>query len=236
MAIRRRAARRSPITPGSRRRSAPRAADEIPASDRRHHHRRDHRLRHGHRQAGRALRRPPQSAEIDRGLLSGDGPRRPRRQSRANAWMAYGLQDIVQLRQWIGQIATARKPSSTVQRQKLDALIGLARDAGLPAAGAARLLRRAADRSLAATATTASPRRARKTAPSRAEGAVGRLPHRPALRRHVSRRRSAGTADERVLRNGHDDLSVFGIGKDVAETTWKGLFRQLTAAGLSDRR
>ena len=41
----------------------------------------------------------------------------------------------------------------------------------------------------------------------------------------------AGKADERVLRNGHDRLSVFGIGKDVPQTTWKGLFRQLTAAG-----
>ena len=40
-----------------------------------------------------------------------------------------------------------------------------------------------------------------------------------------------GKADERVLRNGHDRLSVFGIGKDVPQTTWKGLFRQLTAAG-----
>ena len=46
----------------------------------------------------------------------------------------------------------------------------------------------------------------------------------------------AGKADERVVRNGHDRLSVFGIGKDVPQTTWKGLFRQLTAAGLSDRR
>src|SRR4029078_592986 len=30
-------------------------------------------------------------------------------------------------------------------------------------------------------------------------------------------------------------LSVFGIGKDVPQTTWKGLFRQLTAAGFLTR-
>jgi ATP-dependent DNA helicase RecQ len=41
-----------------------------------------------------------------------------------------------------------------------------------------------------------------------------------------------GKADERVLRNGHDRVSVFGIGKDVSPTTWKGLFRQLTAVGF----
>lgn len=39
----------------------------------------DRRLRNGHRQAGRALRRPPGPAVEHRGLLPGDGPRRTRR-------------------------------------------------------------------------------------------------------------------------------------------------------------
>ena len=43
----------------------------------------------------------------------------------ANAWMAYGLQDIVQLRQWIAQ-SEGSDAFKQVQRQKLDALIGLA--------------------------------------------------------------------------------------------------------------
>ena len=42
---------------------------------------RDHRLRHGHRQARRALRRPCRHPQVDRGLLSGDRPRRPRRRA-----------------------------------------------------------------------------------------------------------------------------------------------------------
>ncbi len=40
-----------------------------------------------------------------------------------------------------------------------------------------------------------------------------------------------GGADERIIRNSHDRLSVYGIGKDVPQATWKGLFRQLTAQG-----
>ena len=40
---------------------------------------RDHRLRHGHRQARRALRLSRRHAVLDRGLLPGDRPRRPRR-------------------------------------------------------------------------------------------------------------------------------------------------------------
>jgi ATP-dependent DNA helicase RecQ len=41
-----------------------------------------------------------------------------------------------------------------------------------------------------------------------------------------------GKSDERVSRNGHDRLSVFGIGQDLAAAEWRGLFRQLVAAGL----
>ena len=58
----------------------------------------------------------------------------------ANAWMAYGLQDVIQLRQWIGQ-SEGSEAYKQAQRQKLDALIGLCETAELPAAGAARLFR-----------------------------------------------------------------------------------------------
>ncbi len=40
-----------------------------------------------------------------------------------------------------------------------------------------------------------------------------------------------GKENERIVRSGHDKLPVFGVGKDTDETTWKGVFRQLTAAG-----
>ena len=43
---------------------------------------RHHRLRHGHRQARHPLRRPRRPAEVDRGLLPGDRPRRTRRRPR----------------------------------------------------------------------------------------------------------------------------------------------------------
>ena len=54
---------------------------KIPARGRRRHGRHP-RVRHGHRQARRALRRPPRSAALGRGLLPGNRPRRPRRRAR----------------------------------------------------------------------------------------------------------------------------------------------------------
>ena len=43
-----------------------------------------------------------------------------------------------------------------------------------------------------------------------------------------------GKIDERIQRNGHDQLSTFGIGRDTAITEWRSLFRQLIALGYLD--
>ncbi len=64
---------RGPGVPGAGGQPVP-----LPAR-RRHGHGRHHRVRHGHRQARRPLRRPPRPAEERRGLLPGDRPRRARR-------------------------------------------------------------------------------------------------------------------------------------------------------------
>ncbi len=40
-----------------------------------------------------------------------------------------------------------------------------------------------------------------------------------------------GRADERIRRNGHDTVSTFGIGTATDETTWKAVLRQLVARG-----
>ena len=63
--------------------AATRAAQPAPLPARgRHRDGGDDRLRHGHRQARRALRRAPRPAEVDRRLLPGNRPRRPRRRTR----------------------------------------------------------------------------------------------------------------------------------------------------------
>jgi ATP-dependent DNA helicase RecQ len=40
-----------------------------------------------------------------------------------------------------------------------------------------------------------------------------------------------GRDDERVRRNGHHEVSTFGVGRDVDEATWKAVLRQLVARG-----
>jgi ATP-dependent DNA helicase RecQ len=41
-----------------------------------------------------------------------------------------------------------------------------------------------------------------------------------------------GRDDERVRQWGHDKLSTYGIGADIAEKEWRGIFRQMVALGL----
>lgn len=41
-----------------------------------------------------------------------------------------------------------------------------------------------------------------------------------------------GKHNERITRFGHDRLSTFGIGKELAANEWKALFRQLIASGF----
>jgi ATP-dependent DNA helicase RecQ len=41
-----------------------------------------------------------------------------------------------------------------------------------------------------------------------------------------------GKTTDKITRFGHDQLPTFGVGKDIDEHTWRGIFRQLVAAGL----
>lgn len=43
-----------------------------------------------------------------------------------------------------------------------------------------------------------------------------------------------GKSNEKVSRFGHENLSVFGIGQDLSQKTWQSIARQLVAAGFVD--
>ena len=148
----------------------------------------------------------------------------------ADAWMAYGLQDVIQLRQWIAQ-SEGGEAFKQVQRQKLEALIGLAEMAGcrrqaLLAYFGERLPEPCGncDNCIAPPETVDGTVEAQK-----ALSAVYRTGQRFGVGYVIDILQ--GRADERAMRYGHDRLSVFGIGKDVDAATWRALFRQLAAAG-----
>ena len=148
----------------------------------------------------------------------------------ADAWMAYGLQDLIQLRQWIVQ-SEGSEEYKKVQRQKLDALIGLGEMVNCRRQALLAYFGEISpqpcgncDNCLTPPVTIDGTELARK-----ALSAVYRTGQRFGVGYVTDV--LTGKADERVIRNGHDQLAVFGIGKDQDQNTWRGLFRQLTAGG-----
>jgi ATP-dependent DNA helicase RecQ len=148
----------------------------------------------------------------------------------ADAWLAYGLQDIIQLRQWIAQ-SEGSDAYKQVQRQKLDALIGLCEIATCRRQVLLAYFGEAlpqpcgnCDNCLNPPATSDGTIAAQK-----ALSAVFRTGERFGVTYVVSV--LVGELDDRIGRNGHDRLSVFGIGKEHDAASWRGLFRQLAAAG-----
>ncbi|SDV51652.1 DNA helicase RecQ [Chitinasiproducens palmae] len=152
----------------------------------------------------------------------------------ANAWMAYGLADVVQQRRMIDE-SQADEAHKRVASGKLDALLGLCETASCRRV---RLLSYFGEKSepcgncdtcLNPPATWDGTREAQMALScvyrvAQASGIHFGAGHLIDILR--------GNANERVKQHGHDTLTTFGIGKDLPEPEWRAVFRQLVAFGL----
>jgi ATP-dependent DNA helicase RecQ len=155
----------------------------------------------------------------------------------ADAWMAYGLADVVNQRRMIDE-SPANEEFKRNQRGKLDALLTLAEahdcrrvrllayfgEASSPCAA----YQNACDNCLNPPATWDATEAARK-----ALSCIYRF------QQHGGQRYGAGhlidvlrgKVTEKVEQRGHQGLSTFGIGADVSEAQWRAVLRQLIALG-----
>ncbi len=149
----------------------------------------------------------------------------------ADAWMTYGLADVVQQKRLIDQ-SEAGADFKRVASAKLDALLGLCETAGCRRV---RLLDYFDEKSepcgncdncLAPPATFDATAVAQK-----ALSTIYRTGQRFGAQHLTDVLRGVGS--ERVQRWDHHLLSVFGIGADTDEATWRIVFRQLVALGLA---
>ena len=149
----------------------------------------------------------------------------------AEAWLCYGLGDMVLLKQMIEQ-SEAGEERKQLERRKLDQLLGYCESmqcrrqvllAGFgetypqPCGNCDNCLQPAAswDATLAA---------------QKALSCVYRTGQRFGVVHLIEVLR--GGEGERIQQFGHDKLSTYGIGKDLDAKSWRGVFRQLVAAGL----
>jgi ATP-dependent DNA helicase RecQ len=148
----------------------------------------------------------------------------------ADAWMTYGLGDVVQQRRMIDQ-SEGSEEYRRLSFAKLEALLGLCETAGcrrvrlLDYFGEASGPCGNCDTCLEPPQTWDATDAARK-----ALSCIFRTGQRFGSRHLIDVLR--GHATERVAQWHHDELSVFGIGADLDEANWRDVFRQLVTLGF----
>ncbi len=149
----------------------------------------------------------------------------------ADAWMAYGLGDVVQQRRMIDQ-SEGSEAFRRVSLVKLEALLGLCETAGcrrvrlLEYFGEASTPCGNCDTCLEPPQTWDATEAARK-----ALSCIYRTGQRFGAVHLIDVLR--GRATDRVAQWGHDRLGVFGVGGDLDEAAWRNVFRQLVALGYA---
>src|SRR3569623_1692479 len=141
----------------------------------------------------------------------------------ANAWMIYGLQDVITLRQML-ESSEADEQHKRVERHKLDAMLGLCEISTCRRQALLAYFNDALDRSCGNCDTCLHPPETwDATVP--AQKALSCV-HRTGQRFGVNYLIDVlmGKDDDRIRRFGHDKLSTSGIGKELGTTEWRGLF------------
>ncbi|MEU7739341.1 DNA helicase RecQ [Nonomuraea sp. NPDC049158] len=151
----------------------------------------------------------------------------------ASAWMAYGLQDVVQHRRLAMEGDEAHRRRQVLH---LDAMLALCETVGCRRVMLLDYFGQKDSQPCGNCDTCQAP----------PESWDGTVPAQKVLSTVLRLRRERGQkfgvgqiADillgkktAKVLQHGHDSLSVFGVGADLGNTEWHGVVRQLLAQGL----
>jgi ATP-dependent DNA helicase RecQ len=153
----------------------------------------------------------------------------------ANAWMTYGLNDVVNQRRMIDTSDAASEEFKQVMRSKLDALLSLAEDTrcrrvsllhyfGEDSAACGNC-----DNCLSPPAVWDATDAARKMLSciyrvQQASGISFGAGHLMDILR--------GKTSEKMTQYSHEKLSTFGIGADLSEAQWRAVLRQLIAKNM----
>ena len=148
----------------------------------------------------------------------------------ADAWMTYGLNDVVQLRRMI-QESEALEAQKRIQAAKLDAMLGLCESAEC---------RRV--RLLAYFGESTAPCGNCDTCldpPASFDGTLAAQQLLSCVYRTGQRFGAVhvidvlrGEATDKVTQHAHDSLSTFGIGRERSEREWRAIARQCIALGI----
>lgn len=149
----------------------------------------------------------------------------------ADAWMAYGLQDVIMLRQMV-ETSGADELRKRIEVSKLEAMLALCEQVNCRRQ---TLLSYFGD-------TIEQPCGNCDTCLDPVETWDASIPAQQALSCIYRTGQQFGVnylidvllgkSNERILSHGHNQVSTYGIGKGIAEAQWRSIFRQLIARNL----
>ena len=149
----------------------------------------------------------------------------------ADAWMVYGLQDVVRLRQ-LTEMSEADDQHKRIERGKLDALLGWCE---VTTCRRRALLRRFGDDlpqdcGNCDVCLTPPETHDGTTAAQKLLSAIYRTGQRFGAAHVIDVLRGKDT--EKIRQWGHERLSTYGIGADLSVTEWRSFVRQLMVQGF----
>jgi len=149
----------------------------------------------------------------------------------SDAWMMYGLQDVIMLKQMM-ESSDADETHKRVERHKLDAMLGFSE---ITTCRRQSLLNYFGDDLPDPCGNCDTCLNPVETwdASVAAQKALSCV-HRTGQRFGVTYLSDIllGKTNERVVNNGHDKLGVFGVGKELDAKQWRNLYRQLITRNL----
>jgi ATP-dependent DNA helicase RecQ len=149
----------------------------------------------------------------------------------ANAWMAYGLQDVITLRQF-SQNSNAGEMHKQVEHHKLEAMLGLCELITCRRNALLDYFDEVSNKPCGNCDNCLNPPQSwdATKASQMALSCVYRTDQRFGVNYLIDI--LLGKKDARIIRNGHDKISTFGIGKEFTVTEWRVIMRQLIAMGF----
>ena len=149
----------------------------------------------------------------------------------ADAWMSYGLNDVIMMRQMLSN-SDADEQRKRVEHVKLEAMLGLCEQSSCRRQSMLSYFGEVlpepcgnCDNCLNPPKTIDGSRYAQM-----ALSCVYRTEQRFGVTYLIDVLQ--GREDERIQRNCHDRVSTYGIGKELSDPAWRGVFRQLIAQGF----
>lgn len=149
----------------------------------------------------------------------------------ADAWMVYGLEDVIKLREMMLANGDGDSEYKRVEQQKLDAMLGLCE---ITSCRRQSLLHYFGETMPEPCGNCDICKEPAPTwdgteAAQKALSCIYRTGQRFGVAHLIDVLRGADT--EKIRQHEHDTLTVYGLGKDIAKDQWRSVYRQLIARG-----